>query len=155
MRKKTCKKKRYFRCLHSSQQVVFEGTVGRGHQSDIAIDEVGIETCGEGGGDQCKVLLIPFYIVPSAFVYPQYENLPVKRAKQQFVELILSVRDIPRKGYTRYVTNLLFKRSDQNIEITCQNNYVLRENEMAGEGRIVFVSFWVFVRNFHTNCVVD
>ena len=49
----------------------------------------------------------------------------------------------------------MFKRSDQNIEITCQNNYVLRENEMAGEGRIVFVSFWFFVRNFHTNCDVD
>ena len=42
-----------------------------------------------------------------------------------------------------------------NIEITCQNNYVLRENEMAGEGRIVFVSFWFFVRNFHTNCDDD
>ena len=62
--------------------------------------------------------------------------------------LSLTVRDIPRKGYTRYVTNQLFKRSDQNIEITCQNNYVLRENEMAGEGRIVFVSFWFLVRNF-------
>ena len=47
------------------------------------------------------------------------------------------------------------KRSDQNIEITCQNNCVLSENEMAGEGRIVFVSFWFFVRNFHTNCDVD
>ena len=66
-----------------------------------------------------------------------------------------TVRDIPRKGYTRYVTNLLFKRSDQNIEITCQNNYVLREKEMAGEGRIVFVSFWFFVRNFKTSCDVD
>ena len=69
--------------------------------------------------------------------------------------LLSTVRDIPRKGYTRYVTNLLFKRSDQNIEIMCPNNYVLGDNEMAGEGRIVFVSFWFFVRNFHTNCDAD
>ena len=31
-------------------QVIFEGTVGRGHQSDIAIDEVTIEACGGGDG---------------------------------------------------------------------------------------------------------
>ena len=33
--------------------------------------------------------------------------------------------------------------------------YVLKESEMVGEGLIVFVSFWFFVRNFHTNCDVD
>ncbi|KAJ7393989.1 hypothetical protein OS493_003660 [Desmophyllum pertusum] len=31
--------------------VVFEGIVGPGHQSDIAIDEVKIGMCGDGGGD--------------------------------------------------------------------------------------------------------
>ncbi|XP_020608503.1 anionic trypsin-like isoform X2 [Orbicella faveolata] len=31
--------------------VIFEGIVGRGHQSDIAIDEVKMEKCGPGGGD--------------------------------------------------------------------------------------------------------
>ena len=33
-----------------SFQAIFEGIVGRGYQSDIAIDEVTIETCGGGGG---------------------------------------------------------------------------------------------------------
>lgn len=36
------------------QQVVFEGIVGPGHQSDIAIDEVKIDKCGDGGGDGGK-----------------------------------------------------------------------------------------------------
>lgn len=31
---------------------MFEGIVGRGHQSDVAIDEVKIENCGEEGGGQ-------------------------------------------------------------------------------------------------------
>ena len=29
---------------------MFEGVVGRGYLSDIAIDEIKTETCGEGGG---------------------------------------------------------------------------------------------------------
>lgn len=37
---------------------MFEGIVGRGHQSDVAIDEVKIENCGEGGGGQGKFFLI-------------------------------------------------------------------------------------------------
>lgn len=36
--------------LFMHTQVIFEGIVGRGHLSDIAIDEVTIETCGGGGG---------------------------------------------------------------------------------------------------------
>lgn len=35
--------------------------MGRGHQSDIAIDEVKMEKCGPGGGDGCRFLY--FYLV--------------------------------------------------------------------------------------------
>ncbi|XP_068744887.1 chymotrypsin-like protease CTRL-1 [Montipora capricornis] len=37
-------------CNKPVSSVIFEGTVGRGHQSDIAIDEVTIEACGGGDG---------------------------------------------------------------------------------------------------------
>ena len=41
--------------MNLNLQVVFEGIVGGGHQSDIAIDEVKIEKCGQGaGGDGCR-----------------------------------------------------------------------------------------------------
>ncbi|XP_022797695.1 anionic trypsin-like [Stylophora pistillata] len=38
-----------------ASSIVFEGIVGRGHQSDIAIDEVKIDNCGEGGGGQATI----------------------------------------------------------------------------------------------------
>ena len=46
------------RSFHINLQVVFEGIVGGGHQSDIAIDEVKIEKCGQGTGDGCRSLYL-------------------------------------------------------------------------------------------------
>ena len=51
---------------------MFEGIVGRGHQSDVAIDEVKIENCGEGGGGQGKFLLISSVFCSIAMVFSPF-----------------------------------------------------------------------------------
>ena len=46
-----------------SFQLIFEGIVGRGYQSDIAIDEVTIVTCGGGGGSKYVSTLLPLFTI--------------------------------------------------------------------------------------------
>lgn len=60
------------KCYDLYEQVVFEGIVGRGHQSDVAIDEVKIENCGEGGGGQGKFLLISSVFCSIAMVFSPF-----------------------------------------------------------------------------------
>lgn len=46
--------------------------MGEGHQSDIAIDEVKIEKCGQGGGDGCRSF--HFYFVLKTLLCCKVQN---------------------------------------------------------------------------------